>query len=96
MFTLLVILKNLSIRMKFYFFQFALNEIVHIKDALKFVKSYGLTEYSCTKLLKILDDYSELLDGDLINAASEAIPFIVSYKKKGFAGGDKVYFPTWQ
>ncbi|MCP9257766.1 hypothetical protein DINM_001020 [Dirofilaria immitis] len=44
---------------------------VKIKDALKFVQSFALTSYSCTKLLAILDTDETPLEGDLLEEAQK-------------------------
>ncbi|VBB28151.1 unnamed protein product [Acanthocheilonema viteae] len=59
------------------------------KDALKFVQSFALTSYSCTKLLAILDADETPLEDDLLEEAQKASMFIRSYKLRNAKGGDK-------
>ncbi|CAG9536499.1 unnamed protein product [Cercopithifilaria johnstoni] len=59
------------------------------KDALKFVQSFALTSYSCTKLLAILDADETPLEGDLLEEAQKASMFIRSYKLRNAKGGEK-------
>ncbi|KAM3729189.1 Integrator complex subunit [Dirofilaria immitis] len=62
---------------------------VKIKDALKFVQSFALTSYSCTKLLAILDTDETPLEGDLLEEAQKASMFVRSYKLRNAKGGGK-------
>lgn len=62
------------------------------KDALKFVQSFALTSYSCTKLLAILDNDETPLEGDFLEEAQKASMFIRSYKLRNAKGGEKVEF----
>uniref|UniRef100_A0A0R3RPM6 DUF3677 domain-containing protein n=1 Tax=Elaeophora elaphi TaxID=1147741 RepID=A0A0R3RPM6_9BILA len=59
------------------------------KDALKFVQSFALTSYSCTKLLAILDADETPLEGSLLEEAQKASMFIRSYKLRNAKGGEK-------
>ncbi|OZC08640.1 hypothetical protein X798_04321 [Onchocerca flexuosa] len=60
-----------------------------VRDALKFVQSFALTSYSCTKLLAILDADETSLEGDLLEEAQKASMFVRSYKLRNAKGGEK-------
>uniref|UniRef100_A0A0R3QZA1 Nucleolar pre-ribosomal-associated protein 1 n=1 Tax=Brugia timori TaxID=42155 RepID=A0A0R3QZA1_9BILA len=60
-----------------------------VKDALKFVQSFALTSYSCTKLLAILDSDETPLEGDLLEEAQRASMFVRGYKLRDAKGGEK-------
>lgn len=68
---------------------------IKVKDALKFVQSFALTSYSCTKLLAILDADDTPLEGDLLEEAQKASMFIRGYKLRNAKGGEKVEFPAF-
>lgn len=68
--------------------QVALGDVKGL-DALKFVQSFGLTSYSCSKLFTILDKDSTPLVGEVLSEANKAAPFVRAYKLKGATGGDK-------
>uniref|UniRef100_A0A0M3HL12 Pentatricopeptide repeat-containing protein n=1 Tax=Ascaris lumbricoides TaxID=6252 RepID=A0A0M3HL12_ASCLU len=61
------------------------------EDALRFVQSFGLTSYSCSKLFAILDTITSL-EGDVLCEARKAARFIRAYKLRGAVGADKVHF----
>lgn len=63
-----------------------------MKDALKFVQSFALTSYSCTKLLAILDADETPLQGELLEDAKKAAMFVKGYILRGATGGDKVFY----
>uniref|UniRef100_A0A914R3L4 Integrator complex subunit 1 INTS2-binding domain-containing protein n=1 Tax=Parascaris equorum TaxID=6256 RepID=A0A914R3L4_PAREQ len=58
------------------------------EDALRFVQSFGLTSYSCSKLFAILDTITSL-EGDVLYEARKAARFIRAYKLRGAVGADK-------
>uniref|UniRef100_A0A915PK51 DUF3677 domain-containing protein n=1 Tax=Setaria digitata TaxID=48799 RepID=A0A915PK51_9BILA len=60
-----------------------------MNDALKFVQSFALTSYSCTKLLAILDADETPLEGDLLIEAQKASVFVRGYKLRNAKGGEK-------
>ncbi|EJD74586.1 hypothetical protein LOAG_18113 [Loa loa] len=62
---------------------------MQVRDALKFVQSFALTSYSCTKLLAILDADETPLEGDLLEEAQRASMFVRSYKLRNAKGGEK-------
>uniref|UniRef100_A0A183V8M6 Integrator complex subunit 1 n=1 Tax=Toxocara canis TaxID=6265 RepID=A0A183V8M6_TOXCA len=59
------------------------------EDALKFVQSFGLTSYSCSKLFATLDKADFVLEDDVLREACKAAPFIRAYKRRGAIGADR-------
>ncbi|VDN28966.1 unnamed protein product [Gongylonema pulchrum] len=62
-----------------------------MNDALKFVQSFALTSYSCTKLLAILDADETPLEGEFLQEAKKAAVFVKGYRLRGAKGGEKVF-----
>ncbi|VDN00703.1 unnamed protein product [Thelazia callipaeda] len=59
-----------------------------VEDALRFVQSFGLTSYACSKILAILDADETPLDGNLLKEAEKASLFVRGYKLQNAKGGD--------
>ncbi|VDN18391.1 unnamed protein product [Gongylonema pulchrum] len=60
-----------------------------MNDALRFVQSFALTSYSCTKLLAILDADETPLEGEFLQEAKKAAVFVKGYRLRGAKGGEK-------
>ncbi|CAI4224923.1 unnamed protein product [Auanema sp. JU1783] len=67
--------------------QIALNRISSV-DALRLISSFGLTVYSASQLLKIIDNIDTTMVKEKDCLAIR--PFIIAYKRRGAEGGDKI------
>ena len=62
---------------------------VSAKQALEFIQSFGLTPFSCSQLLSILNKSD--LD---TKTMKPALPYVRAYRLKGAKGSDEVCFST--
>lgn len=63
-------------------------EGINSEQALKFIQSFSLSPYSCSRLLDILNN-TEINSNDE-EKYSCALPFVRAYKLKGVVGTEKV------